>query len=107
MNNLPYTIEDLRNICSDDTVILTLHTQNRLTERGISYSEVFNTIMYGSVIEEYPDDKPFPSCLLYGRIECNNLHVVLSSDGEYIYIITAYRPSEDKWNSDFKTRKRG
>ena len=33
------------------------------------------------------------------------MHVVCGTDGEYLWIITAYYPSKDKWENDFKTKK--
>ena len=33
------------------------------------------------------------------------LHVVVGSNHEQLWIITAYYPSSDKWESDLKTRK--
>lgn len=33
------------------------------------------------------------------------MHMVVSRDGEYLYLITAYYPDLDIWESDFKTRR--
>ena len=33
------------------------------------------------------------------------LHTVVGSDQERIWIITAYYPDENKWSSDFRSRK--
>ena len=50
--------------------------------------------------------KPFPSCLLLGKTEQDKyIHAVASVDGEFLYIITAYTPDENEWESDLKTRK--
>ncbi|MBR0365215.1 MAG: DUF4258 domain-containing protein [Clostridia bacterium] len=67
-----------------------------------------HAICNGNIIEEYPDDKPFPSCLILGS-DSNNIyvHIVLSTDKQLINIITAYHPDNEIWESDFKTRKRG
>ena len=35
------------------------------------------------------------------------LHVVASTDERMIYIITAYVPSPEKWEADWKKRKEG
>ena len=34
------------------------------------------------------------------------IHIVISRDDEFIYLITAYYPDEQQWNSDFKTRRK-
>lgn len=97
----------LQNIADDDSkVMITVHSMQRFRERNIKYSDIINCIKNGEIIEQYPNDYPYPSCLVLG-ISCNEqqLHIVCGTDGEYLWIITAYYPSEDKWESDFKTRK--
>ncbi len=58
--------------------------------------------------EDYPQDRPFPSCLIFKMIEGKPYHVAVSFDSEYkkAYIITAYNPSLDKFEPDFKTRRK-
>jgi hypothetical protein len=33
------------------------------------------------------------------------LHIVVSKDEEFIYLITAYHPDDARWEADLKTRK--
>ena len=33
------------------------------------------------------------------------VHIVVSNDTDYIYLITAYYPDTEQWEADFKTRK--
>lgn len=106
MDNLLDIKEIIKN-CNDDTILLTAYSKNRCVERGIKFDDIKNAIQTGEIIEQYEDDKPFPSCLIFGYSENNKvLHVVLSMDGNYIYVITAYFPNLMKWNEDFKTRRR-
>ena len=62
----------------------------------------------GNVIEDYPEDRPFPSCLMVRLIEGKPIHVVVSLDEKEnsAYIITVYEPSLDKFDPDYKTRKK-
>jgi hypothetical protein len=41
-----------------------------------TYNEVKEAISKGMVIESYADDKPFPSCLVYGKHEGKHIHAV-------------------------------
>jgi hypothetical protein len=84
------------------------HTLRRLAQRGISLENTLKIIMEGEIIEDYPRDKPFPSCLVFGLIRQKPLHVVISLDEEeeMAYIITVYKPSLDKFESDYKTRRK-
>jgi len=63
-------------------------------------------ILNGEIIEEYPDDKPFPSCLIYGRsADGRPLHVVCAV-APVSRIITVYFPDESKW-VDYRVRRKG
>lgn len=89
-----------------DLVFVTINASERLKERGIKMREIKEAVRNGEIIEQYPEDFPFPSCLILGiTIQNKYLHVVLSDDGEKSQLITAYYPSKEKWNDDFKTRK--
>lgn len=94
-------ILDLQALCNDDTIVVTQHIAHRMTERGIRYSEVKSAIQNGEIIEDYPNDYPYPSCLILG----NGLHVVVGLGDGRLWVITVYKPSIDKWEADLKTRK--
>lgn len=86
---------------------MTAHVIKRCKERNISSDSIINVIMYGEIIKQYEDDKPFSSSLLLGMaVNGKYLHVVVASGNINLHIITAYYPSIDEWESDFKTRKR-
>ena len=77
-----------------------------MQERDITRDDVVNCILTGEIIEDYPDDFPNPSCLVFGHSRNGKiLHVVISTDGSSIGIISTYFPSTEKFNSDLKTRK--
>ena len=102
-----YIIDELRQNNKEENIVISLHGQIRLSERKISVDDVIKVIDTGEIIEEYPDDFPFESCLVLGRsINERKLHVVVSMNEGIIYLITAYYPDEDRWEADLKTRKR-
>ena len=99
-------IENLRGYYKKDAIIISLHAQERLRQRGIKQKDIKNCVMTGEIIEQYPDDFPFPSCLIFGYTINNKiLHVVASDEGTISRIITAYFPDNDKFENDCKTRK--
>lgn len=99
-------IEDLQKLCTPENIIMTVHAAKRLEQRGIRLREVMNCIMTGEIIEQYPDDYPYPSCLTLGNQNtAKPLHTVIGTDGCHLWIVTAYYPSADKWMDDLKTRK--
>lgn len=99
-------IEQLRAMNKAEQIAITEHARRRLVERSISVNDIIRCIDTGEIIQKYEDDKPFPSCLILGAdIDGEYLHVVVSHDDEWIYLITAYHPDPNVWESDFKTRK--
>ena len=58
------------------------------------------------IIEQYPENFPFPSCLILGlTIKGQYIHIVVSMNETKIYLIAAYVPDPAKWESDLKTHK--
>jgi len=82
------------------------HALQRMMERGITRNEVKKTLLKGELIEEYPKDHPYPSGLFFYIDSGLPLHVVaaIDKDAEWCYIITAYRPDSEHFESDYKTR---
>jgi len=79
-----------------------------MMERDISREMVKEVLLIGEVIEDYPDDKPYPSVLFWGWIKGEPFHVVaaLDSESEYCFVITAYKPDLEHFESDYKTRRK-
>lgn len=66
-----------------------------------------HVVAVGEVIADYPDDQPYPSCLLLGFADSTPIHVVVARnpvDGECV-VVTVYVPDTDLWTDDFKTRR--
>lgn len=100
-------IDDLRKICTVENIEITLHAAKRLEQREIFLNDIIACIKSGEIIEQYPDDYPFPSCLILGlNNKQKHLHVVVGSNNATLWIVTAYFPDlQNKWEDDFKTRK--
>ena len=87
---------------------LTKHATIVRLERGIPISELEQALLNGRIIEQYPDDQPYPSCLVFGSLPTGDpLHIVCSrGDVEpALRIVTLYEPEEALWEGDFKSRK--
>ena len=99
-------IERLQWYYDNDRVFITAHAAERFRQRGIKVKDIRNAVKTGEIIEQYPEDYPYPYCLLLGlSVNVQPLHVVMSDEGNASRIITAYFPDVDKWESDLKTRK--
>ena len=73
----------------------------------IQVEELLEALYSGEIVEEYPEDTPYPSCLILGHTRAGRvLHVVAAPvpNSESLIIITTYQPDPDRWESDFKRR---
>jgi hypothetical protein len=89
-------------------LVFRLHVVRRMFERSITVSEVRAVIAAGEIIRDYPDDRPYPSRLILGWPTGRPLHVVAAdnpADATTI-IITAYEPTLDLWEVDFKHKRK-
>lgn len=100
-------LKDIIGFSDLEKIIVSKHARDRMTERTIYIDDVISCLAGCEIIEKYDDDKPFPSCLALGKSEKGEtMHIVVSKDGDYLYLITAYYPSLDIWEPDFKTRRK-
>lgn len=85
----------------------TYHVNMRLKGRFISREEILSSIDTFEIIEEYPKDKYLPSYLIYAKYQDRIFHIQIAVDIENnnIIIVTAYKPTKEKWGKDLKTRK--
>jgi hypothetical protein len=87
-------------------LVFRVHALRRMFERGISDEDVRQVLEFGDTIEEYPDDRPYPSRLMLGMPAGRPLHVVAAdcTETDETIVITAYEPDPALWKSDFRTR---
>ena len=83
------------------------HALQRMAKRSIAQEHVLDVLCSGERIEDYPEDKPYPSALFLGWIEERPVHVVAAVDAQHdwAYVITAYEPGLDHFGPDYRTRK--
>ena len=81
------------------------HTVRRMMERFIPRDEVPQILERGDRIEDYPDDRPYPSALFSGTAAERSLHVFAALDAEHIrlIVITVYAPDERHFEPDHRT----
>ena len=100
-------LDEIREKIAAEQFEFSKHAVDQSFIRRISVQEVREAIAYGGVIENYPEDKYGPSCLIYGRTTGGRpIHVQCSYPSRpLIKIITVYEPDPDRW-IDFKERRR-
>ena len=87
-------------------LIFRVHAIQRMFQHRISEEDVRRVVESGETIRDYPDDTPYPSRLMLGWLESRPVHVVAAEDAESgkTFIITAYEPDPELWDSDFRRR---
>lgn len=100
-------VKILREVISSGDFEWRKHALQRLVVRGIRQRAVLDVLLQGEQIEDYPKDKPYPSALFLGWHRGKPLHVVAALDdgNKWAYIVTAYEPTLEEFESDFKTRR--
>lgn len=83
------------------------HATDQSITRHISVQEVREAIENSELIEDYPNDRYGPSCLIFGFTQSKRpLHIQCSYPSRFLVkIITLYEPDPLRW-IDFKTRKK-
>jgi|WetSurSiteA1Bulk_404760.scaffolds.fasta_scaffold172466_1 hypothetical protein len=85
------------------------HAISRIFERNIGYGELVEAFEKAEVIEEYPNDHPYPSCLILGFTRLKKpIHTVFSinHNEEVVVIVTVYIPEKGKWTDDYRRRNK-
>ncbi|PKL18912.1 MAG: hypothetical protein CVV49_03465 [Spirochaetae bacterium HGW-Spirochaetae-5] len=101
-------LNKIKKALSDKRVRFRSHSAEMIIERNILKQEVYDTLQFGEVIEEYITDKPFPSYLFFFHNGMKPIHVVCSYNNidDYVVIITVYIPDDDHFESDFRSRRK-
>ena len=90
---------------SAKAIQLRVHAVERMAKRGITMGEVRQVLDTGEIIEDYPEDFPYPSQLMLGWSGDRPLHVVTANAPHTWIIITVYQPDPARWDDQFKSRK--
>ena len=100
-------IEEIKKaIIKEKRYEFSIHALDRSILRKITLIELQEAMQSGEIIEDYPEDKYGPSCLVFGKTRKNRpLHIHCSYPSRAkIKIITLYEPDPNEWIK-FKKRK--
>ncbi len=88
-------------------LVFRIHALQRMAQRGISPGDIRQSLEQCMVVEDYPDDNPYPSCLVLGWIGKRPLHIVIAEiiESRETIVITVYEPDSNKWMPGFMRRK--
>ena len=99
-------IEDIVAAIQNSRIRITDHADEEAVDDSLTFDEIYFSVMHGEIIEEYPNDKLYPSCLIMGRnFSGEPIHSVwaYNSSNAWAVLITVYRPDPARW-IDWKVR---
>ncbi|MDE3000747.1 MAG: DUF4258 domain-containing protein [Gemmatimonadota bacterium] len=94
---------DIRNIIRSVEIRnyrITHHAMEEAANDRLNLEEIFHALNNGEIIEYYLDDRPYPSCLIYGRnVDGEPIHSVwaYNENNQMATLITVYRPNPARW----------
>jgi hypothetical protein len=101
-------LEMVQKLAVEGKVRISEHGYDELAADGLTVREVLAGLVRADPLEEYPD-YPKGACVLvlqYGK-DRRPIHAVWgipSGSSEPAVLVTAYRPTPERWSSDYKRR---
>jgi len=88
-------------------ISFTLHAQQEMTNDKVKVAELLGMLQECTMIEDYPDYRRGPCCLVGGLTSAGRyLHAVCSTTLPELVIITVYEPKRPKWETPFQRGKK-
>lgn len=84
------------------TVVFTQHARIEMAEEAILVEEIEEAISNAVLIENYPGHRRGACCLLSGQTTNQRaIHLVCTTSGPGVIVITVYEPAQPKWIDRF------
>jgi len=99
-------IENIIHAVRNHRVRITDHADEEAFNDCLTYEEIYISVIHGEIIEDYPNDKPYPSCLVMGKnFSGEPIHSVWAYNPGTLWavLVTVYRPNPKRW-IDWKVR---
>ena len=101
-------LEFIQSCIRGGRIIWTYHANMRLLKRSISRQDILGAVESYEILEDYPQDKYLPSCLVYLKNVGRVFHFVCALDvvEKKVWIVTVYQPDPQEWDIDYRKRRR-
>ena len=100
-------IDNIINAIRNNRIRITDHADEEAEADHLSFDKILVSVFHGKIIEDYPNDWPYPSCLIYGdTFGGEPVHSVwtYNAKNRWAAPITVYRPDPNRW-IDWRTRR--
>jgi hypothetical protein len=102
------SIADIIGAIRSGRVRVTDHADEEAWADALTLDDVLSSVVNGELIEEYPTDVPYPSCLVFGPTATGSpVHSVwaYNADTGWAVLVTVYRPDPARWVNWRQRRK--
>ena len=88
-------------------LIFTTHAHRRMRLRRILVREVREALRAPVLVEDYPEDVPYPSRLILGWVSNRPIHLVVADEPVegHTIVVTVYEPDPEQWEPGFQRRR--
>jgi hypothetical protein len=79
---------------------VTDHADEEANADRLSLDDILISVLGGEIIEDYPDDSPYSSCLILGKTASGEpVHSVwaYNIENRWTVLVTVYRPDPQRW----------
>jgi hypothetical protein len=93
-------IESILESIEANRIRITDHADEEAYNDRLSFDEILASISGGEMIEQYSEDKPYPSCLILSKnVKDEPIHTVwaYNHEAQSSVLITVYRPDPEQW----------
>lgn len=76
------------------------HADEEAQIDDLMFDQIYFSVFQGEIIESYPSDKPYPSCLIFGKTFSGHpIHTVwaYNEENQWGVLVTVYRPDPNRW----------
>lgn len=101
-------IDDIIEAIRANRIRITDHADEEAHADNLTFEEIFFSVIQGEIIEDYPTDRPYPSCLIFGQnFSGEPIHSVwaYNEENKWTVLITVYRPDPNRWINWRERRK--
>jgi len=101
-------INALKQAIRDGKFRVSDHADEEANADSLLLDDVLESVLTGEIIEEYPTDWPYPSCLVLGFTGGREpVHSVwaYNAANAWAVLVTVYRPDPRKW-TDWRFRRK-
>lgn len=103
------TFANVKESIRSGAVHVSVHALDEAAADDLLLQDIEAATLAAECIEDYPDDRRGPSCLVRCEIRASAVHALWGFDEPHrrAILITVYRPDPERWDNDFRTRRRG